>query len=345
MAQQNRNTIKGNFRTGDRPTQENFEDVFDSFVNLIDDGLSADEDQNVVLNGSITINSNTDAPAIPGTIRWNGTEFQYFDPSTTDFESFGSGESLWSSQSGGSDIGFDAGNVGIGNVPNFDDRFQVQLDNSNRRVRTGNTALGNGPGVALRNHAVFSHTERRGDTEYAIVQGPSGEVRINAPDGELLTMRKGGQIAAAFDVQGALGFVYVNSPVPVNNNSNFRLQVNGGAFKSDGNPEWNFLSDVRTKQNIQPFEEGLDLLQKIEPIRFEYNGKGGSAEGQEAIGISAQDLQQIFPYMVTDGEEDKFLTANTSAMRYVMINAIKELSARVHELEAELKSTRRVSDD
>jgi hypothetical protein len=37
MAEKNRVTLKSYFETGDRPTQENFADLVDSFVNRTDD--------------------------------------------------------------------------------------------------------------------------------------------------------------------------------------------------------------------------------------------------------------------------------------------------------------------
>ena len=36
MAKQTKSTLKGYFETGDKPTQEQFENVFDSHANLIE---------------------------------------------------------------------------------------------------------------------------------------------------------------------------------------------------------------------------------------------------------------------------------------------------------------------
>lgn len=340
MAQQRRDDIKANFRTGDRPTEQHFGDAFDSFINIQDDNVSVDNNLNVQIGGSITLNNNGNARNEPGTIRWNGSVFEVYDPATSSFVPIGSGEGQWSTASG-DDIFYDQGNVGIGPVSGLTDRFEVELDNTNRRVRTGNTSLGNGPGIPLRNYAVFSHTDNRDETNYAVVQGPNGEVRINAATGQQLTLRIGNQAAVGVDFQAAGGYIYINAPTAISTNSAHHLQLNGSAFKNDGNSEWDNTSDNRTKKHIQAFRDGLEKLLKIEPIRFEYNGKGGTIEDLEAVGVSAQEIIKVFPYMVRSvTEENKnttektnYLSTNTSALKFVMINAIKELAERVENLE------------
>ena len=52
MAEQTRATIKANFETGDKPTETQFGDAWDSYVNLLDDGaLVGGEDAMTAFSG------------------------------------------------------------------------------------------------------------------------------------------------------------------------------------------------------------------------------------------------------------------------------------------------------
>ena len=75
MEKQNRLNLQSNFRTGDRPTQENFENVFESHLNFLDDQVNIDENKNLSIGGALTLTNNSEEPATAGTVRWSGTEF------------------------------------------------------------------------------------------------------------------------------------------------------------------------------------------------------------------------------------------------------------------------------
>ncbi len=100
------------------------------------------------------------------------------------------------------------------------------------------------------------------------------------------------------------------------------------------------MLSIATKQRRA--QDGLSLLKKVEPVNYKYNGKGGlSTEGQH-VGLIAQQVEKIFPYMVghfngkleeTDANETDILSLDASALSYVMVNAIKELDDRVNKLE------------
>ena len=126
----------------------------------------------------------------------------------------------------------------------------------------------------------------------------------------------------------------------------WNFDVNGDAGKSLGGGEWSQPSDQRLKRHIRPFEDGLEKVLQIEPVFFQFNGKAGLPVGQEQIGIIAQDLQKVAPYMIKEAifqkgqKEQTYLSYNGSAMKYLLINAIKALhsdnqekSNRIEELE------------
>lgn len=79
-----------------------------------------------------------------------------------------------------------------------------------------------------------------------------------------------------------------------------RLQLgNDNAYKPSTST-WGVLSDRRVKENIDPFTDGLNVVLKIKPVSFNYNGLGGTPKGERAIGTVAQERQQLAPYMVSE---------------------------------------------
>ncbi len=78
------------------------------------------------------------------------------------------------------------------------------------------------------------------------------------------------------------------------------LQVWGDAVKlgNSGTATWDIPSDARYKKDIHPYRDGLDLLKRINPVRFRYNERLGFNDDKESIGVIAQDMQEIFPYTV-----------------------------------------------
>ncbi len=132
------------------------------------------------------------------------------------------------------------------------------------------------------------------------------------------------------------------------NQSSYMLHVYGNASKTDGLSEWTIPSDKRLKKNIKTYKEGLDLILKMQPISYEYNGEAGTKAGKKQIGVLAQELQKIAPSMVkkythidsgdngieyVDGvpeglkfnrTEEEYLSINTSSLKWIMVNAFKE---------------------
>lgn len=124
------------------------------------------------------------------------------------------------------------------------------------------------------------------------------------------------------------------------------LSVNGDANKISGGT-WGVFSDIRLKEDIRAFTDGLNVLMKVQPKRFRYNGLGGNKPSEkDEIGIIAQEVQKISPYMITtvkqklnpqDKEEtDLLMYDGGSSLIYVMVNSIKEQQAEIEMLKREL---------
>lgn len=123
--------------------------------------------------------------------------------------------------------------------------------------------------------------------------------------------------------------------------------VNG--YKTTG-ASWSTVSDDRTKvmDAFRPYEQGLGVVLKLEPVWYTYNGDYGQPAGATLVGFRSSHLREVMPELVetlpvarAEGEpEEEIDTVNVSNLTYAFINAIKELHARVEVLEAALADRR-----
>jgi len=97
-----------------------------------------------------------------------------------------------------------------------------------------------------------------------------------------------------------------------------------GTYNQSGS--WIVMSDARLKHSVQRYDKGLQAVLALKPVRFKYRG---SADPR--FGLMAQDVAPVVPEMV--GEVDGFMTLSPTHTNYLLINACKELAARVEALE------------
>jgi len=128
----------------------------------------------------------------------------------------------------------------------------------------------------------------------------------------------------------------------------YQLQLSSDSAAKPSTNTWTVSSDERIKRNILPYEDGLAMLLRVEPVTYQYNGLGGFAESDDRhIGIIAQALQPVAPYMIAshkgklnpenpDEEEIDLLDYNGHAMTFALVNAVKELHGIIQGLKARL---------
>ncbi len=127
---------------------------------------------------------------------------------------------------------------------------------------------------------------------------------------------------------------------------NSRLHISGNATKTTGS-SWISVSDERLKSNIQVYEKGLSEILQITPKTFEFNGKAGTQAGQSQVGIIAQEIKDILPESIntfnkkleeTDETETELYDFNQDPLVYTLLNAVKELSAKIDTLENKIQT-------
>ena len=104
------------------------------------------------------------------------------------------------------------------------------------------------------------------------------------------------------------------------------------------------LSDARDKTDIQPLNAGLEFVEALNPVSFTWNMRDGGKVGVADTGFIAQDLQAAqantgvtIPDLVYDVNPDK-LEAGYGKLIPVLVQAIKDLSEKVKDLEAKLEA-------
>lgn len=343
MAERSKSYLKQEFRDGERPTGADFADFIDSYWNKVDDNINFDDEGNLDIPNGLALGDVTTGQV--GTLRFHGGQVQIFDG--TSWNEIGGG-GAFTQVGGGSNVSFNGGNVGIdtgSSDPSY--KLEVSLGNNSgttERVKFGRAVISNGQG-ASQSYGQFSHENHSSNTAFALRQGLNGDVALNAPNGQPVQITHNRTQARIFI--SPTGPVVVGRNSLISNNTNFQLQVNGNAGKTQGGNTWSVLSDVRYKKDIKPFEDGLKKLKMVNPVKFRYNGKLDTNPDQEEIGVIGQEIGKVFPYMTSGNkkkskksEGDDIVMFNSHALTYVMVNAIKELSGKVEELETLLKNQR-----
>jgi len=88
-------------------------------------------------------------------------------------------------------------------------------------------------------------------------------------------------------------------------------------------------SDLRLKNNIVPMRNILEKVLQMQGVTFNLK-----VNNQASFGFIAQDLEKEFPLAVNTGS-DGYKSVNYAAMTSVLVEAIKELNAKVEKLETE----------
>ena len=121
----------------------------------------------------------------------------------------------------------------------------------------------------------------------------------------------------------------------------YQLQLSTDSAAKPSTNTWTIASDARIKNVTGEYTKGLDAVCALRPITYKYNGKCGFEDTEtENISIIAQEAVNHFPECVgsfkgeLDGEETDLLNWNGHALTFALVNAVKELTAKIETLEA-----------
>lgn len=306
-----RETLKGYFSSGARPTENQFGEAWDAFIHKSQDGLYLDEAGNLLVgsggqppasmeegvrldvNGALKVGNNPEnADPPPGTIRWTGSDFEgmtndgwkslTLEPDDIDLP-----RQIWRYTGGtASIIGAESE---ISTSIKLTGKLGALIDFISSGSSPWQAALGCGPGTGLNSKSKIF-----------------------------------------FDFDGAA------------NGIEYLFESNGEA-KKPGGGNWSSSSDSRVKKGIRDFQDGLNVLKTLQPKSFKYNGKGGTPRHQkEYVGFIAQEVLQAYPSMVStyraklneeDEQETELYSIDTTPLAFILLNAVIELDKRLEALE------------
>ncbi|MDE1463828.1 tail fiber domain-containing protein [Spartinivicinus poritis] len=91
------------------------------------------------------------------------------------------------------------------------------------------------------------------------------------------------------------------------------------------------FSDQHLKQNIIPIDNALDKAVQLNGVSFEWR-----SDNQKDIGVIAQDVEQVFPELVSTSPKTGFKQVNYAGLVSILIEAMKELKRDNETLREEL---------
>jgi hypothetical protein len=118
--------------------------------------------------------------------------------------------------------------------------------------------------------------------------------------------------------------------------TDFRLAVGGDILCASLHE----TSDRHLKANVTRLTKVLDRVEKIRGVSFEWSKEAeslGVQAGRKQIGIVAQEMEPVFPELVSTGS-DGYKSVDYSKLTAVLLEAIKELKAENESLSSRLQA-------
>ena len=140
---------------------------------------------------------------------------------------------------------------------------------------------------------------------------------------DTLTVDENATIAGNLTVNGTFGGNLTPASVGLGNLSNNGNNL-AGNFTATGNVT--AFSDERLKENVKTIEGALDKVAQMRGVTYNY--KSELNDGQRGTGVIAQEMQQVMPEVVEEGE---YLSVAYGNLVGVLIEAVKELKAELDQ--------------
>ena len=154
-----------------------------------------------------------------------------------------------------------------------------------------------------------------GDTNtYMVFESSGDRIRMAAGGVEMLDM-----------VEGGTDYIDIIDRVRVYSGGDMICEGNVVAYTTTT------VSDERQKENIAPIEDPLEKIKQINGVTFDWK-----QTKEASAGVIAQEVEKILPQIVKEKElreQGKFKAVEYDGLVGLLIEAVKELTQRVEELE------------
>lgn len=116
-------------------------------------------------------------------------------------------------------------------------------------------------------------------------------------------------------------------------------QFTGGISTDGSGIFWVSSSDYRLKNNVKPIENGIEKINLLNPVSWDWKGKANGSEG-----FIAHEVEEIIPIAVK-GQKDAidadgnpiYQQIDLTKLIPTMVQSIKELSQKIEELKQEIE--------
>ncbi len=100
------------------------------------------------------------------------------------------------------------------------------------------------------------------------------------------------------------------------------------------------VSDGRLKTNVIPVGQGLNIVNQLNPVFFDWDQNNPRAQGfgtKHQVGFIAQDVEKVLPEVVNKGE-DSYRSVEYGKIVAVVVAAVKELYNKVLDIEKNIEA-------
>ena len=114
-----------------------------------------------------------------------------------------------------------------------------------------------------------------------------------------------------------------------------KLYVNGNIVAT-GEVTAYSASDIRLKANIKPIMSAIDVINKLNPVSYNWNEKAKELnplkDDSTEYGLIAQELEEVLPELVHPIYDGEYKSIDYVKIVPLLIGAIKELQLEINEL-------------
>jgi hypothetical protein len=132
-------------------------------------------------------------------------------------------------------------------------------------------------------------------------------------------------------VNSRLGVSTVTPSYPVH------VNANAGGISIFASADIVAFSDARIKGDVKIIEDALNKIQQINGVTYT-RIDGTEEENNRHAGVIAQEVNEVLPEVVNTDKETGMMSVAYGNMSGLLIEAIKELSNKVKDLEDQLKN-------
>ena len=92
-------------------------------------------------------------------------------------------------------------------------------------------------------------------------------------------------------------------------------------------------SSRRYKDNILPFDGGLELVKRFRPVTFDWKERG-----EHDLGLIAEEVAEIEPLLVTHNRDGEIEGVKYDQVTMALINAVKEQQAQIQQQQRQIET-------